>query len=52
MNEKDPTKFRIRIDDESPDTGFEEEIRDRRIEKLSRRSTPVARPFLRTWNQG
>jgi hypothetical protein len=39
MNEKDPTKFRIRIDDESPDTGFEE-------------GTPVARPFLRTWNQG
>ncbi len=42
MNEKDPTKFRIRIDDESPDTGFEEEIRDRRIEKLSRRITFVS----------
>ena len=42
MNEKDPTKFRIRIDNESPDTGFEEEIRDRRIEKLSRRITFVS----------
>ena len=42
MNEKDPSKFRIRIDDESPDTGFEEEIRDRRIEKVSRRITFVS----------
>ena len=42
MAEKDPTKFRIRLDDESPDTGFEEEIRDRRIEKLSRRITFVS----------
>ena len=42
MNEKDPTKFRIRIDNESPDTGFEEETRDRRIEKLSRRITFVS----------
>lgn len=42
MNEKDPTKFRIRIDDESLDTGFEEEIKDRRIEKLSRRITLVS----------
>lgn len=42
MNEKDPTKFRIRIDDESPDTGFEEEIKDSRIEKLSQRITLVS----------
>jgi len=42
MAEKDPTKFRIRIDDESPDTGFEEEIKDRRIEKLSQRITFVS----------
>ncbi|NQT10024.1 MAG: hypothetical protein HQ573_02510 [Desulfobacteraceae bacterium] len=42
MAEKDPSKFRIRIDDESPDTGFEEEIRDRRIEKLSWRITLVS----------
>ncbi|MEA3416801.1 MAG: hypothetical protein U9R02_11715 [Thermodesulfobacteriota bacterium] len=42
MVEKDPTKFRIRIDDESPDTGFEEEIKDRRIEKLSLRITFVS----------
>lgn len=42
MAEKDPTKFRISIDDESPDTGFEEEIKDRRIEKLSRRITFVS----------
>ncbi|MBC8200306.1 MAG: hypothetical protein ISS67_06835 [Desulfobacterales bacterium] len=42
MNEKDPTKFRIRIDDKIPDTGFEEEIKDRGIEKLSRRITLVS----------
>lgn len=42
MVEKDPTKFRIRIDDESPDTGFEEEIKDLRIEKLSKRITFVS----------
>ena len=42
MNEKDPTKFKIRIDNESPDTGFEEEIKDRRIEKLSQRITFVS----------
>ena len=42
MNEKDPTKFKIRIDNESPDTGFEEEIKDRRIEKLSWRITFVS----------
>ena len=42
MTEKDPTKFRIRIDDQSPDTGFEEEIKDRRIEKLSQRITFVS----------
>jgi len=42
MNEKDPTKFRIRIDDKSPDTGFEEEIKDRRIEKLNQKITFVS----------
>ena len=42
MAEKDPTKFRIRIDDQSPDNGFEEEIKDRRIEKLSQRITFVS----------
>ncbi|MDO9566503.1 MAG: hypothetical protein Q7J15_07170 [Candidatus Desulfaltia sp.] len=42
MAEKDPTKFRIRIDDKIPDTGFEEEIKDRRIEKLSWRITFVS----------
>ena len=42
MDEKDTTKFKIRIDDESPDSGFEEEIKDRRIEKLSWRITFVS----------
>ena len=42
MDEKDPTKFKIRIDNESPDTGFEEEIKDRRIEKLNQRITFVS----------
>ena len=42
MAEKDTTKFKIRIDDESPDSGFEEEIKDRRIEKLSWRITFVS----------
>jgi chromosome segregation ATPase len=42
MAEKDPTKFRIRIDDKVQDTGFEEEIKDRRIEKLSWRITFVS----------
>lgn len=42
MAEKDPTKFRIRIDDKIQDTGFEEEIKDRRIEKLSWRITFVS----------
>lgn len=42
MAEKDLTKFRIRIDDKIPDTGFEEEIKDRRIEKLSWRITFVS----------
>ncbi|MDI6688029.1 MAG: hypothetical protein QME06_07405 [Desulfobacterales bacterium] len=42
MVEKDPTKFRIRIDEKIQDTGFEEEVKDRRIEKLSWRITFVS----------
>ncbi|HUV50742.1 MAG TPA: hypothetical protein VMW78_06980 [Anaerolineae bacterium] len=42
MAETDPTKFRIRIDDKVQDIGFEEEIKDRRIEKLSWRITFVS----------
>lgn len=42
MTDNENSRFKIRLDDETPDTGFQEELEDQRIEKLSRRITLVS----------
>jgi len=41
MEEKEPTKFRIRLDDDISDTPLQEEMEDLRIKKLSQRITLI-----------
>jgi archaellum component FlaC len=42
MTDNENSRFKIRLDDETPDTGFQEELEDQRIEKSSRRITLVS----------
>ncbi|MEA3279508.1 MAG: hypothetical protein U9Q38_02760 [Thermodesulfobacteriota bacterium] len=42
MTDNENSRFKIRLDDEIPDSGFQEELEDQRIEKLSRRITLVS----------
>ena len=42
MTDNDNSRFKIRLDDEIPDSGFQEELEDQRLKKLSRRITLVS----------
>lgn len=42
MEEKDTSNFKIRLDDEGPDSRFKEEVENIRIEKLSNRITFIS----------
>jgi Tfp pilus assembly protein PilE len=42
MTDIESTKFKIRIDDESPETQFQEEIEDPQLEKLNKRITRIS----------
>jgi len=42
MTDNENSRFKIRLDDEIPDSGFQEEIEGQRLKKLSRRITLVS----------
>ncbi len=42
MTDNENSRFKIRLDDEIPDSGFQEELEDQRLKKLSRRITLVS----------
>ena len=42
MTDNENSRFKIRLDDETPDSGFQEEIENQRLKKLSRRITLVS----------
>jgi uncharacterized phage infection (PIP) family protein YhgE len=42
MTDNEHSKFKMRLDDESPDLQFKEEIEDQRVKKLSRRITIIS----------
>jgi hypothetical protein len=42
MTDKDPSKFRIRLDDDIPDSTLQEDVENLRITKLSRKITLIA----------
>ena len=42
MTDNENSRFKIRLDDETPDSGFQEELEDQRLRKLSRRITLVS----------
>ena len=42
MTDNEHSKFKIRLDDESPDLQYKEEIEDQRVKKLSRRITIIS----------